>query len=266
MAIQTNKSTEEVVGSVKYWQGVGNFKVVAINPTMEEAIAIGVNLKNEPNYTNIQVGTNVRNKIVFFVRNEEHDITTRVEFLVSPDIEVSQNGNQRIINNRGRHTWSKDIATLKANPKMSWFNTEKARYAYVGEAELIDFISAWANVASDGEVSLDTIDVIVKGNVTELRKLMASIRDNEVKLLLGVKVADDGKLYQQVYGKFYGRPYIKTLTSLIKNLSDEYGAFKAQYDPHDFTLKQFTGETMRSTNAAATTGADAEDDTAPWNN
>jgi len=263
MGVQTNKSTEEVVSSIKYWQGVGNFKVVAINPTMEEANKIGVKLKTEPKYTDIQVGDNVRNKIVFFVKNEEKEILTRVEFLVASQQEISQNGNKRIINNFGRHTWSKDIDTLKANSKMSWFKTEKARYAYVGESDLIDFIAAWANVASDGEVALDTIDVIVKGNVSELRKLMNSIKDNEVRLMLGVKVGDDGKLYQQVYSRWYGRPYIKTNTQLIKSLNDEYGAFKAQYDPTDFSLKLFSGETM-TIKTPSISGGSEEDEDAPW--
>ena len=261
MAIETNKSSEEVIGSVKYYTGVGNFKVVAINPTMEEAQAIGVNLRTEPEYTDIQVGENVRNRITFFVKNTEKDIITRVDFLVYPEKRVSQNGNVQIINEYGRHTWGASVEAVAANPKMSWFKTENANEAYIGQAELTDFVAAWANVASDGKITFDTIDNIVRGNVTELRQLMASIADNEIRLLLGVKVTDEGKQYQTVYSKWYGRPYHKNFTTLRKRLGEEYGEFKSQYDPTDFTLKEFNGAVLATT---ASSTEQTEDEPAPW--
>ena len=260
MSIEVNKSSDEVIGSIKYWTGVGNFKVVGINPTMEEAKALGVNLRSEPVYTDVQIGDNVRNKIIFFVKNEENNILTRVEFLVSPDLEVSRQGNSRIINDYGRHTWGASVEAIKANPKMSWFSTTNATLAYVGQCALTDFVAAWANVASEGKITFDTIAQIVKGNVTELRQLLASIRDNEVRLMLGVKVADDGKQYQMVYSKWYGRPYIKNNSTLIKRLGEEYGEFKAEYDPSDLSLREFSGQSF----ATASAEEDAGSAPAPW--
>ena len=49
MAIQSNASTQEVVGGIKVYSGLTNVKVVAVNPTMAELHAMDINVKQEPN-------------------------------------------------------------------------------------------------------------------------------------------------------------------------------------------------------------------------
>ena len=50
MAIQSNASTEEVVGGIKTFSGLTNVKVIAVNPTMAELHAMDINVKSEPSY------------------------------------------------------------------------------------------------------------------------------------------------------------------------------------------------------------------------
>ena len=50
MAIQSNASTEEVVGGIKTYSGLTNVKVMAVNPTMRELHDMDINVKQEPNY------------------------------------------------------------------------------------------------------------------------------------------------------------------------------------------------------------------------
>ena len=50
MAITSNDSNQEVMGSIKNYSGISNFSVLTVNPTMEELHAIDIKVKQEPNY------------------------------------------------------------------------------------------------------------------------------------------------------------------------------------------------------------------------
>ena len=51
MAIKSNSSEQEVTGGgIKLYSGLSNFNVIAINPTMTELHALGINVKTDPNY------------------------------------------------------------------------------------------------------------------------------------------------------------------------------------------------------------------------
>ena len=64
MAIQSNASTEEVVGGIKTFSGLTNVKVITVNPTMAELHALDINVKQEPNYE-VTIGEENYNKVVF---------------------------------------------------------------------------------------------------------------------------------------------------------------------------------------------------------
>ena len=83
MAIKSNDSATSVVGGgLTYYSGLASFKVVAVNPTLEELHAIGVNFKTEPNYE-ISLGGVEYNKITFWIQND--DLTTSFDFLVNTE-------------------------------------------------------------------------------------------------------------------------------------------------------------------------------------
>jgi len=217
MAIQSNASTEEVVGGIKNYSGLTNVKVKAVNPTMAELHAMDINVKQEPNYT-VEFSGEEYNKIVFWVANKDGNF--KLEILMQNKPRISQTGKHQWMNNIGQATWSEE------EPTYDWWKPEGQRKAYTGEETLINFVKAWANVASGDEVSFDTMDEIVKGNVEEIKALMDALTTNEVRVLIGVK--DDR--YQQVYTKYFGRIKPQRDDFFIKALNDDYGSFNADFN------------------------------------
>jgi hypothetical protein len=222
MAVSSNNSDVEVAGSVQLFTGIFNFKVIAINPTLEELQGIGIPAKKAPEYS-VTIQEEVYNKIVFWCHNPEKDIKVKFEVLMQPNVRTSKDGSKFMFaNNIGQITWSSDV------PAYDWWkNPEQTRKAYIGEDTLINFTKAWANVANGGEVSFDTIDKIVHGDVKELREYVKILADNQLRLLIGVK---DGK-YQVVYNKHFGRLKPMRDDLFIKSLNEDYGSFNAEYNP-----------------------------------
>jgi len=145
---------------------------------------------------------------------------------------IAPNGSKFMwVNNRGQITWSDEAPSSKYD----WFKAEGERKAYSGEDVLLNFIKAWGNVSSNGDCYLETIDKIVKGDVTELKKLVEALQDNRVRILLGVK---DGK-YQQTYTKHFGRLKPQRNDMFTKELNSDYGGFNSAY-PEDLRLAPYT--------------------------
>ena len=218
MAIKSNASTEAVQGQgMKVYSGISNFNVIAVNPTMEELHALDIKVKSEPNY---QVSFNNvdYNKVVLWVKNE--DISTRVEILLAGEHRVSKAGKKQWINAFGQTTWSDDA------PAYEWWKKDGERPAFVGEETLIFFTKAWANVAAGDEVTYETMKNIANGDVKEVKALVSILKDNQVRLLVGVK---DDK-YQTIYNKQFGRIKPQRDDMFIKMLKDDYGTFNADFN------------------------------------
>ena len=218
MAITSNDSNQEVMGSIKNYSGISNFSVLTVNPTMEELHAIDIKVKQEPNYF-LELNGEDYFKVVFWVKNE--DLITRLEILMQNKNRTSKTGKFQWLNATGQSTWSEETPTYDW-----WKNPETSRKGFTGEETLIHFIRAWANVAPGDNVYFDTIDKIVQGDVTEIKALLDTLKNNQVRLLVGVK---DGK-YQQVYTKYFGRIKPQRDDFFVKSLNDEYGAFNAEFE------------------------------------
>ena len=257
MAIKSNASTEEVVGGLKIYSGLTNVKVIAVNPTMVELHALDINVKQEPNY-NVTIGEEEYNKIVFWLNNTDGNF--KLEILMQTKPRVSQTGKYQWMNGIGQATWSEE------EPTYEWWKTEGQRKAYAGEETLINFVKAWANVASGDEVMFDTMNEIVKGNVGELKTLMSVLTTNEVRVLIGVK---DDK-YQQVYTKYFGRIKPQRDDFFIKALNDDYGSFNADFNadlkwgPHKSTAALVQPDTISEdddwVNKPVTTNGEKDED------
>ena len=217
MAIQSNASTEEVVGGIKTYSGLTNVKVIAINPTMVELHALDIKVKTEPIYI-VNIVDKEYNKITFWVKNEDGNY--RFDVLMQDAPRVSQTGKHQWMNNIGQSTWSEE------EPTYDWWKSEGERKAYVGEETLVNFVKAWANVRQGDEVTFETITSIAKGDVAELRQLVGVLKDNQVRVLVGVK---DDK-YQSVYSKYFGRVKPQRDDLFVKALNDDYGAFNADFN------------------------------------
>ena len=217
MAIQSNASTQEVVGGIKTFSGLTNVNVIAVNPTMAELHAMDINVKQEPNY-DVSFSDQEFKKIAFWLSNDDGNF--KLEILVNNTPKQSKTGKFQWLNNVGQSTWADDAPTYE------WWKKEGERKAYTGEETLINFVKAWANVASGDEVSFDTIASIVTGDVTEIKSLITALVSNQVRVLVGVK---DDK-YQQVYTKYFGRVKPQRDDLFVKSLNDDYGSFNADFN------------------------------------
>ena len=218
MAIKSNDSNVEVAGGgIKLYSGLGNFKVIAVNPTMAELHELGIMVKQDPNYF-VELNGAEYFKLTFWIKND--DLTTRFDILMNGSERVSQTGKNQWINAIGQSTWS------DGEPEYDWFKKEGLRKALTGEETLINFVKQWANVANGDEAYFDSIAKIVKGDVAEVKALVKLLENNEVRLLIGVK---DGK-YQTVYTKVFGRVKPQRDDLFVKNLNDDYGTFNAEFD------------------------------------
>ena len=246
MAIKSNSSEQEVMGSgIKLYSGLTNMNVIAINPTMAELHAVDIKVKSEPNYFLELNGTEYF-KIVFWMKNT--DLITRLEVLTTKSARTSQTGKYQWINNIGQTTWSEE------SPTYDWWKSEGQRHAYGGEETLINFIKAWANVASGDDVSFETMDKIVAGDVTELKTLMKMLDGNQARVLVGVK---DGK-YQTIYTKHFGRVKPQRDDLFVRMLNDDYGAFNAEFST-DLKWDEF-----KPALAVTTPDSDNDDDELPF--
>jgi hypothetical protein len=229
--IESNDSTKEVLGSIKLWAGVTNMEVKSVNPTMAELHAMGIMVKQEPKYTMTMPGDKEVFKVVFWVSNP--DLTTKVEFLLENTPKITRDGNKtQFVNDYGQFAYATDAAALSV---YEWYTQEGIRAAFPNEEKLIGFIKAWANVASGGKVSLQTMDKIASGkDLSELKQLVTQLTTNRVRVLVGVK---DGK-YQNVYTSYFGRTQKSGDSYFIKHLNGEYSSFNAEF-PGDLQWGHF---------------------------
>jgi len=234
MAIQSNSSELEVTGGgIPLFTGIAPVRVVAVNPNLGELASIGVNLKSEPSYE-VDMGDKT-GKLTFWVHNDEKSFSTRLDILIGGEHRAaSSTGKHQVTNKYGQITWAESPDSTP-----DWFKNDGVRRMYPGEEILINFVKAWANIPNDGECSFETIDQIMKGDVTELKSLVTALKDNKLRVLLGVK---DGK-YQNVYNKHFGRLKPQRDQLFVKALNEDFGSFNAEYNS-DLKFQPYSPEVV----------------------
>lgn len=256
MAIGANSSDKQVVGG-SLFTGLHNVKVIAINPTLEEMKAMGINAQKDPQYlTTTDKGVN-KMRIDFYLASATQGVnlgkTTKISFWIEDSVRTNQNNNkEEWINKYGNTTWG---SAIDVPPTYDWYSTDGMRKCYIGEGDLTSFIKSWANVDPKDQATFDNISNIANGDLTEIKALYEIIKMNQVKVLLGVK---DGK-YQVIYTKYFERAYRNTFTGWKKALEGEYGEFKDADYQNDLTFKPYVGtatvEGDAPTNLDTPTGA-----------
>ena len=254
MAIESNNSEEVVAGGgYQLYTGIAAVSVVAVNPTQAELQEIGINAKEEPKYS-VEINGEEFNKIVFYLRHDDPNMTVRFDILAKPEHRLSKNGKAMWINNIGQMTWSEEAPAYEW-----WKNSDSSRKAYVGEDTLVNFTKAWANVANGGKISFDTIDAIMKGDVKELKQLIKGLAANKLRVLVGVK---DEK-YQTVYNRHFGRLKPANDSLFVKALNEDYGSFNAEYNK-DLQFGVYSPTMIVADTATASPFKEEEGDKDAW--
>ncbi|MCF0114716.1 MAG: hypothetical protein HUJ56_05130, partial [Erysipelotrichaceae bacterium] len=96
---------------------------------------------------------------------------------------------------------------------------------------------------SEAEARLDNIANLIKGDVSELRNIIAMQPKNKVRVLFGVKTTDDNKQYQTVYTKRFLKNNNTNYSHLDRDVADSKA--NGAYSNVEFyvgDLKEYTVE------------------------
>ena len=238
MAIKANKGNEVVTNEVKLYTGVAKVRVVAVNPDMAKMQEMGMkNVKEEPQYVSqAQEGHN-KVRLDFYLQSDAPAIKAKVSFWLENIETITKAGDKKqYINHIAQATYATSEDAL-----YDWFDKTDVRVAKRGEADLHDFLRAWANVKTGEECKID-VNPFFEGDFSELQSLVDMLSINEIQVLLGVRVSDNGNTYQDVYNRHFERSYTKSTKGWIKALSDSYSTYKNDYQ-QDLKLQEYNGPT-----------------------
>lgn len=240
-AIKINKSSEKVIREFSTYKGVAKVKVLAVNPTLAELQALGMNFNSEPEYTDTTDSGDPKVRIDFIIGNDK--VTTKLTFFLEKRDRVSNSGDKwEFINNFGQTSWGASVDEVTSRTGKNgntWFKEEGARNAYVGEADLIKFLSDWLNVNPEDQVYLEKIENLFTGNVSELKMYVEAAAENELFVLLTVR-ENDGKYYQNVYNRFFTRASFTPQAAITRFIKEA----KKQEDS-GYPIKGFEGVEFR---------------------
>lgn len=250
--MQFNSSEKEVVSLNKTYTGKLIAKVIAINPTLQELKALGINYKEEINYTTettVEAETErIINKykatrIDVWIKGDPSDnavlkepIITKVSFWLEARPWESKSAKVQWLNKFGQTSWVPKGIDISEFETPSFFKKEGTKIAMRGEENLLNWLRVYGNIDSDAVCSLNDAKLIAEGNVSELHGYHQQLAENKAVYLLGVNTNG----YQVVYNQRFGRTYEKNNAGWIKSLEGQYSQFKADYQ-NDLTLKEYEG-------------------------
>lgn len=275
---------QEEIQEVVRFTGMCPFQVVAINPSLEELKSIGVTyIQNEPTYKLEKDGVE-RLRIDLWLKNaigesytelgevkQSGPIFRKFTIFIDNANATSSTGKFKAVNNLLQNSWVTDLESLSANENMNWFSkNHDLRLAKNGEVELLTFFQKLLNLKTGykeekgDEVKFTTPWAkIVAGDLKELRGYIKSAIEfgNGLTFLLGVKIADDGKMYDDVYTKYYQSSKNKKTTYMEKALIEQ--EFKADYQ-NSLTFQKYVKSSVPAPTAPATANPVPANDDLPF--
>ena len=253
MAIARGNESQEA-REFKRYIGVAPVFIKAVNPNKKEHEALfNTTLEEAPNYvTNTEVDgndvANARIQVVFQPDVEkigfEMPLVTMTLFIQNRPRVGANSGKTQVIDKYGRTAWATP-EELAAHAIPVYSNgpadiDKDYRPAYVGEEELMEFVKDYLCIPSintwdanlkkmvpntkvkpeECECRFDNLDKIFKGDFSEIKDALGFQPTNKVKVMLGVRTSDDGKLYQAVYTRKFLRNSSTNFSSLDKELQE----------------------------------------------
>lgn len=235
------QSTEAV--EIKRYVGVAPVKVLAINPnkaTLEKYF--NTTLENEPTYTGDNEGIKYA-RIDFLVQTDAEkcgvDMITRLSFYIRDEKRYNRDKTKiQVIDEYGRTAWvTADEFKEKRIPIYSNGNaaniSNNYRACLNGEEYLTNFVRTYLNIPnvmryvnntwimienpSDAECRFDNIKDWFDGKFTDIKDINTLMPENKVKVLFGVKNAENGNQYQD----FYNRMFLSNGTSRYERLQKD---------------------------------------------
>lgn len=250
MAFSKGEESREASNAKRYI-GVASVNVIGICPNKAELEGIfNTQLEQEPAYT----GTADSNgKQVEFARvdvvlktvpenNNGVEATSRMALFVRKAYRFNRDNTKvQVIDKYGRTAWvTQDELKTHAIPvyKNGLAANLDADYrpCYQGEEELTEFFKAFLNipncmsykdkkwVMADNldvcEARFDNLDKLFKGDFSEIKAAWENQKNNKVKVLYGIRTAQDGRQFQN----FYTRMFLKNGQSQYERLEADVKA------------------------------------------
>lgn len=187
---------------VKKYVGCAECTVVGFNLTRQEIISkCGYDPGSEPDYNRKGKGGERGLMLVAYVKEKTTGSVHKVPFFMEERVDTSQKGNKRYVNSKCQNSY---VLT-------EWFTKSDHREAYVGEAEYLNFVRNWLynrfdwfNVGPDtGNYPLDDTKLLFTGNVKGLNDLTSKYSNETVGVQLGIREADNGYSYQDVFNRAF---------------------------------------------------------------
>lgn len=251
--------------------GIASVGVKAVNPTKEEHEELfNTSLEEAPSYVTIfndDNGKEVKTARIQLVL-QPNSAVNKIEMpLITMSLFISNkprmgatSGKVQVIDKYGRTAWvtkeefkNKTIPMYANGPaKIS----NDYRPAYIGEAELIEFVreflciakpEVWDNNAQqwvanpnleqDCVCCFENLDKIFEGDFTEIKETLGLMPTNTCKVLLGVRTdLETGKMYQSVYTRKFVREsgrnkeFVREVTSMIENANATGRTLNTEYE------------------------------------
>lgn len=278
MAFAQGSESREVVR--KLYIGIAPVFVLAVNPNKEETEKLyNTELDEAPNYlSEAEIGPEGNKskvpqaRIDFVVKSDPErcngiEMLTRVTFFLNKAYRYNKDNTKvEVINKYGETTWLPINAAKGTEPipdNMKWYDTSDMRPAYIGEAELTDFIKKYLNIPNksftnpktkevkfipnlaDAEARLDKIENYFKGDFTELKNIIKLQPNNRIKGMFGVRTTDDNKQYQAVYTQKFLKLNVTDYSKLDEEMQNRKAA--GAYPTTEFSI-----EPLLEYNVAAT--------------
>lgn len=309
MAISKGFESQEAK-EFKRYIGVAPVFIKAVNPNKKEHEELfNTTLEEAPNYvSSVEVdGNNVANariQVVFQPDVEkigfEMPLVTMALFLQNRPRVGANSGKTQVIDKYGRTAWATP-EELAAHEIPVYSNgpadiDKDYRPAYVGEEELMEFVKAYLCIPSintwdanlkkmvpntkvkpeECECRFDNLDKVFKGDFSEIKDALGFQPTNKVKVMLGVRTSDDGKLYQSVYTRKFLRnsstnfsSLDKELQEMIKNAAENGRTLNTEYAAvavHEYSVEPttFTPAAEAAPSGDMPFDAPSGDSSSPW--
>jgi hypothetical protein len=291
-------------GTIKRYIGVASVYVLGVNPSKEELEKLyGRTLEQAPEYlgeSEVQDTKVPQVRLDFIVKadpekyldesNQPLNFVNKVSLFLRKAYRYNKDNTKvQVIDKYGRTAWV-TIEQARAHEVPMYSNgpaniDKDYRPAYIGEEELIKFLIAYLNIPAcqryidgkwvmndssklgDSEASLERIEDYFKGDFTELKTIIGYQPKNKVKVLFGVKNADDGKQFQTAYTRMFLKNSISDYSKLDKNVKEtqDSGALSTS----EFDCTELHEYVVASTNFASNANSEmpfppASGGVTPW--
>lgn len=253
MAISTGKVTP-VVGEFKRYIGVCPVTIKKVNPTKEEFEELFNTVINS-DFNSVIPYTTADGKEgkQAFVRVIVEPLDTQfplfpITFMLRNQYNYNKDRTKvEVLDKYGTRTWAtieevkkKLIPMSKAGKPLNI----DANYhpAYIGEADIINFIKVFLNIESptmydattqtwvpntrckpeECEVCFDNINKIFDGDFTEITTALAFQPNNKIKILCGIRTdPESGRMYQHVCTRAFAKPWDNKEKVFTKEVNNE---------------------------------------------